>query len=106
MLLSGQLQNTSWRSHDNVWGLSALQELDVGLHRGATVHDFSADVLHELGESVELSLDLVSELASVAKDQAGAGLWVLLQALQDRQHEDGGLAHTRDGLAEHINTED
>ena len=103
-LLAGQVQDAAGGANNNVRGLVALQELNLLFNRLSAVNDFRAELVHELGESIELLLDLVRKLACVAQHKCAARSGAITDALEDSNHEDGGLAHTRDGLAENVNT--
>lgn len=105
-LVAYKVEDTAWGTDDDVRGSQTLEHLDmVGLGL-TTEDDLGADVLHELCESIKLSLDLVGELSVVRQDEGAAGLRVCSQVLEDGEHKDSGLTHSRDSLAEHINAED
>ncbi|GIX64986.1 membrane transporter protein, putative [Babesia caballi] len=105
----------------------ADQNRNVARDGNAAVDDLAAHAGHVLGETVELVLDLVRELAGVADAEAGdavagrrdglaAGVTldaageraVLLhiQLLEDRQDEHRCLAHTGLGLAQDVHAGD
>jgi hypothetical protein len=84
-------------------GSLALEDLNIFLHGDAAEEDLRAHV-GVLSESIELLLDLVSQLSGVAQDEGGVWLRVLVHLLKDRNHEHGSLSHTRDGLANNISS--
>ena len=104
-LFARQVKDTAWGANDDVGSLIALEQLRMLLNGLATIDDLSADFLHELGESVELFLDLVSQLSGVAQNKSAAGRGAFANALQDGDHEDRRLTHSRHGLAEHVNAQ-
>ena len=68
----------------------------------SSVHDSGFDVGEILAETVELLIDLEGELPGVAEDEGGARLGVLVEAVENRADEDGGLAHPALGLTENV----
>lgn len=76
-LVTSECKNSAWGADYDVRGLVALEELLLRRDWLATVNDFSADRLEELGQTVELSLDLVSKLTGMAENERAAGFWVL-----------------------------
>lgn len=94
VLLLGQGKDTAWGTDYDVWSVHALEELDLVVHGLTTVDDLGSQVLEELGEADDFVLDLVSKLASVAKDHGAAWLWIVTDSLEDAQHEHGSLTHT------------
>lgn len=106
-LVLGEGEDSSWGSDDNVWGSCwVLEQLLVSSEGLAAIDDGGAELLHVSGHAVELTLDLVGELTVMAEDHGGDGCWVLVDALKDGQNKDSGLSHTRDGLAEDVDSED
>lgn len=101
----GQCEDTAGGAHHDVRSVKTLKQLDLGVHGLATVDDVGSEVLHELGEAVNLVLDLVGQFPGVAQNERVAGLGVVRNGLQGRQHEDGSLAHTGDSLAKDVLTE-
>jgi len=71
----------------------------------AAIDDLSADFLHELSKSVKLFLNLVSQLSSVAQNKRAAGRGAFANTLQDGDHKDCRLTHSRHGLTEHVNAQ-
>lgn len=47
-LAAGECQDSSWGSHNNVWGVWSLKHLLLGSSGGTSVDDFAADILHVL----------------------------------------------------------
>lgn len=93
-LVLHESKDSSWSSDHDVWGLESLEDLDVLLDGHASIEHFSSNVWHIFGESVEFVLNLVTQLSGVAQDQSSVWLWVLLKLMQDREDEDGSLAHS------------
>lgn len=81
------------------------EDILISLQRRTTVEDLRADLGEVLAEASKLVLDLEGQLASVAenddRDLAGDGL----NLLEGSEDKDGGLTHTRLGLAQNIHTE-
>ena len=96
------MKDAAWCTHNNVRRVWTLQEFLLLLDWLSTENFFNAHVGHEFGETSKFSLDLMGKLTSVGQHYGSAGLWVVTQAVQYGEDEDGSLAHTRDGLAEHI----
>ena len=105
-LVANEVKDTAWGSDDNVGRSEALKHLYMVGFGLSAKDDLGADVLHELCESIKLSLDLMGEFSVVGEDEGTAGLGVGREVLEDSKHEDGGLAHSRDSLTEHIDAED
>ena len=99
-----ELEDSAWCANNDVWLLDSLKEGHVLVQRDTAKNYLSADVWHLPLESMELFLDLVGEFSVVAEDKSGAGLRVHWELMQDGQHEDCSLAHTRLGLAQDIDT--
>ena len=76
-LVTSECKNSAWGADYDVRGLVALEELLLRRDWLATVNDFSADRLEELGQTVKFSLDLVSKLTGMAENERAAGFWVL-----------------------------
>ncbi len=106
-LVADETVDAAGRADHNVRALFLVgQDLLVGLDGRTTVKHGGADVGHVLGEPGKLVPDLVRELTRVAQDD-GRDLAVdRLELLQGSQHENGGLTHTRLGLAQHVHAED
>lgn len=100
----GEMEDTAWGADNDVRSVGALEHLLLLLERLTTQDALSSNVGDELGETSEFTLDLVGELTSVSKHDARVGLWVLSEDMEGREDKDGSLTHTRDSLAEHINT--
>jgi hypothetical protein len=79
-----------------------LEHLLLLEHRLASIDHLGLHSGHVFREAVELLLDLVGQLVSVA-DHKGRD-WVRLgvQTVEDGQDEDGGLAHAGLGLSQDI----
>jgi len=101
-----QSQNTAGGADDNVGRIITFKQFYVGVDWLASIDDFTADVLGELGEAVQLIFDLISELSCVAKDDCTAGLGVVTQVLKDCQKEHCCLSHAGNGLAQNVDAED
>lgn len=107
MLVADQsVQATRGRNDDMRMLVLVLQNLNVLLHRGASVEDRSLDIGHVFAETGVLVLDLVCQFTGMAHNQDGGLARNRLHLLESRKDEDGGLSKTRLGLAENIGTED
>lgn len=121
LLVPRQREHSPGRADGNVRARLLLAELlDVGRDGRSAVEDLGADIGHELGEPQELVLDLEGELSGVAQDDdrrlavdrltgvepSSRARQRALHLLQGGQDEDGGLTHTRLGLAEDVRAED
>lgn len=80
----------------------ALQHLDLVLSGSSSVNHFGLHFGQMLGESQKFVLDLISQLPSVAQNEAGVWLWLIVKLLEDRQDEHCGLSHSRLRLAENV----
>lgn len=73
--------------------------------RRTSVEDSGLDIRQVLGEALVLLLDLEGQLSRVAQHHhvhlAGHGV----QQVQRGQHEHGGLAHARLGLADNVHAQ-
>jgi hypothetical protein len=105
VLLFDEGEDSSGGSDNNVWGLKALEELDVVLHGLTTEDNFGSYVFEVCCEADKLVLDLVSKFTSVAQNECRAGLGIFSHVLEYSQDENSGLSHTRDSLAEYIDSE-
>jgi len=105
-LAAGEGEDSSWGSNNDVWWSGSLKHLLLTRGWGTSVDDLGSHILHELGKTIELSLDLVGQLLGVAENQSLAWLWVVSEALKDGEDKDGSLSHTRDSLAESVNSQD
>ena len=97
-------EDTTRSTNDDMGRLGALENLLVFLDGDTTVENLSDDIRKVLGETSHLVLDLISKLTSVAHDESGGGLGVLLELMKHREDEDGGLTHTGHSLANNIAT--
>jgi len=108
LLVANELDNAAGGADDNL-GLVVLERVDVLRLGLATVEDGGTDG-EVLGETLELSVDLVGELARVGHDEdldVVLGLLVAeVELLERRDHKHGCLTHATLGLAEHVGTED
>ena len=69
----------------------------------ASEEHFRSDVLEVLAKTLDLLLDLVSELLHVRDDEGGTGLRVgLVEPLQDGEDEDRGFTHAGLCLTEDV----
>jgi hypothetical protein len=106
-LVSNQSVQSTRSSDDNVRALGlVLQDLLVLLDRGSTVKDTRLDVGHVLCETGKLVLDLEGQFSGVTENDARDLAVDGLELLQGRENKDGGLTHTRLGLAEDVLTQD
>ena len=87
-------------------GSATFEKLDIFLDWFSAINDFGADIFHELWKTHEFSFNLISKLSVMAHDQGWVWLWFFTKALEDGEYKNGGLSHTRYGLAKYINTED
>lgn len=97
-------EDATGRTNYDVGRLRTLENLLIVLHGHTTVEHLSDNVRQVLGETSNLVLDLEGKLTSVAHDEGGRGLGVLLELVEHREDEHGGLTHARDGLADDIAT--
>jgi len=84
--------------------LDTLEQGNMLVKRYSTIDDLSADMRHLPLESLELFLDLIGKLSVVAEDKSRAWLRIIWKLMQGGEHKDCGLAHTRFGLAEDVDT--
>lgn len=83
--------------------LSILEELHVIVNWHTSVESGASNLLEVLCESLELFLNLVSELSSIAENQGGGGLWIsLIDLVKNREDEDSSLTHSGHSLAEDV----
>ena len=101
VLALDQVQHSAWRAHHDGRRV-VLQQLDVLPLRNAAVDHLRLDVLKVLLESVELLLDLVRQLPVVREHHGRNRIRLLVELVQQGQHEHGRLAHAALGLAENI----
>lgn len=92
-LVSCESQDTARGANNNVGGIIAFEQLNVDVDWLATVDDFTADLLGELCEAIQLVFYLVSQLSRVAEDDGAARLGVVAEVLKDCQQEHRCLAH-------------
>jgi len=106
ILLLAELHHSSGSSNHDVGLLVALQDLDVFALGHSAVEHLGDHVGQILGESSDFFFDLVSQLTGVTQNQSGVRLGVLLQLLEDRNYENGGLSHSGHGLADNVSSDD
>ena len=96
-----QIQHSARTTHHDGWRLVA-EQFDVGLFGNAAEDDFGGDVLEVLEEPVELLLDLEGQFSVVRQHHGRDWVRVLVQLVEQREDEDGGLAHSGLGLAQDV----
>jgi len=94
-----EVHDAPGRAHDH--GCAFAEFLDLGLELGAAV-DGGDDDLEVLADLLGLVRHLLREFPGRAKDERLHVLLVVVQALQDGDHERRGLAAPRLGLADHV----
>ena len=105
-LISDEGVETAGGGDHNVRALGLVSE-SVGVlrHRSATEERVDADVWHVLRETRVLVLNLVCELARVAKNNDRDLAVDRLELLQRCEHENSRLSVTRLGLAQNVHAE-
>lgn len=81
-----------------------FQKLNVFVDGLSSIDDLSPYLWKVHRESCELLLDLICQFSSMAENEGRYWLRVLRQLMEDGEDKYSGLAHTRFGLAEHIDT--
>ncbi len=104
VLLVDQSKNSTRCSYNNVWGIHTFEKVNMFLDWLSTVYNLCLNSWKMSGESVELILDLVCKLSSVAKNQCWNWFRVFWQLVKNCQNEDGSLSHTGLCLAKDVNT--
>ena len=105
-LVLSKMENTAWGADNDVGSVGSLEHLLLLIERLSTKDALGSNSWDELRKTSEFTLDLVGELTGVSKHDDRAGLGVLTEAVKGGEDEDGSLSHTRDSLAEDINTHD
>jgi hypothetical protein len=101
---TGEGEDSAGGTNDDVRGkLVVFEELDIIIYWHTTVESGTSNLWKIFCESIELFLDLIRELSSIAQDEGSSWLWVsLVDLVQDRKDEDSGLTHTGLCLAQYI----
>jgi hypothetical protein len=107
MLVTDERIKAPRRCDNDMWMLVLiLQNLNVLLHRGATVKNSSLDVRHVFAEPSIFVLNLICKLSGMAHHKDGDLPRNRVDLLKSRKDEDGSLTETRFGLAEDVGAED
>lgn len=105
-LLTDKGKDTAGSTDKDVWAeILVAEDVLISLQRRTTVEDLGANLGEVLAEASELVLDLEGQLASVAENDDRDLTRDGLDLLEGSKNEDGGLTHTRLGLAQNIHTE-
>mmetsp|Transcript_31688 Transcript_31688/g.41967 ORF Transcript_31688/g.41967 Transcript_31688/m.41967 type:complete len:262 (+) Transcript_31688:628-1413(+) len=101
----GEVLDAARSANDNVRAVFRKKS-NVLLDGNAAKENDRLDVREVLAEALILVGDLVGELAGVAHDEDRDFTVLGLELVEGGEDKDGGLAHTRLGLADEIHTED
>mmetsp|Transcript_19066 Transcript_19066/g.37424 ORF Transcript_19066/g.37424 Transcript_19066/m.37424 type:complete len:219 (-) Transcript_19066:95-751(-) len=103
LVLDGELEHAAGGTDNNV-GAVLLEDLAV-LSGGDTTEEHGGlDILEELAEALVLVVNLKGKLTGVAEHNHRDLVLDGLKLVESGQNKDGGLTHTRLGLADHILT--
>lgn len=93
------VENSTWSTDNNLD--TRLEGLDVILHGGTTNGSVNSDVQVQT-DGVDDVKNLLGQLSGWSQDQSLGGLLGVVNVLQSRDGEGGGLSGTRLGLSQHI----
>lgn len=104
LLSANESKNSAWGSDNDVWSLcSIFENLDVIVDWHSSVESGASYLLQVLCESIELLLDLIRQLSSIAKNECSIWLWIILiDLVEDRECKYSSLTHSRHSLAEDV----